>query len=166
MLTNAASPLLPARWRLLFNQVFGRRSPNRPAVTQPGLHQPTTWLSIRNNFTHPANHEDFFTTAALNYISAVAVFLEAGKVSGRPACTLAHVAAAVSLVEHGAVLRAIAGEPTAAHLAQPLLSALAEGAQQQVAGVIAEAQTLVTPLLSPADSATHQRVLSYFQSIA
>jgi len=47
-----------------------------------------------------------------------------------------------------------------------MLDALDAGARQQVAGVIAEAQSLVTPLASQVDSATCQRVLSYFQSIA
>lgn len=147
--------------RGLLDRLF-RKKPGRP----PALHEPTNWLGVRNALLHPPTQEDFFTTAALNYVCGVALFFEAGDGRVRPACTLAHVAAAVSLVDQDAVLSALAGDANAARLVQYLHDARSAGAHQQVAGILPEAQALVAPLFQQVDAASRECVRSYFASIA
>lgn len=130
-------------------------------VRVPELHETTTWLGVRHAFTHPPTQEDFFTTAALNYVCAVALFYEDGDAQQRPACTLAHVTATVSLVAHEVVLTALATCPEAARLVQPLLDA-----PGQVAGIIPGAHALVAELTQQVNTATRARVLAYFSSIS
>lgn len=157
---TASTPTTPLV-RAFLDRVFGRRS-----APVPGLHDATDWLGVRRAATHPPEREDFFTLASLNYVCGVALFFESGDPRYRPACTLAHVAATVSLVNHNGVLTALAAEPAAAHLVLPLLHARTAGAHQQVAGIMPGARDLVANWHGQVDAITRQRVLAYFASIA
>lgn len=147
--------------RTLLDRLF-----NKNPVRVPALHETTTWLGVRHAFTHPPTREDFFTPAALNYVCAVALFYQGGDAQQRPACTLAHVAATVSLVAPKVVLTALATCPEAARLVQPLLDAHSTGAHGQVAGIIPGAHALVADLTNQVNTATRARVQAYFSSIS
>lgn len=160
-LTAAASPPTVPLVRVLLARIFGRKP-----VRLPGLHEATDWLGVRHCFTHPPEREAQASTAALNYVCAVALFLEAGSPRHRPACTLAHVAVAVSLVDHDALLTALATEPEAARLAQPLLDARQRGEHEHRAELLPGVRDLVADWHRQVDGATRQRVLAYFCSLS
>ena len=147
--------------RALFDRVFGRKP-----VRLPGLHESTNWLGVRHAFTHPPEREARASAAVLNYVCAVALFFEAGDARHRPTCTLAHVAATVSLVDHDAVLTALFFEPEAARLVQPLLDARQRGEHEHRALLLPGTRDLVADWHRQVDAATRQRVLAYFTSIA
>lgn len=147
--------------RAFLARVFGRRP-----VRLPGLHEATDWLGVRHACTHPPEREALASTAALNYACAVALFFERGDARHRPSCTLAHVAAAVSLVDHDAVLTALSADPEAARLVLPLLIARQGGDHGPRAVLLPETHALVADWHQQVDARTRAHVLAYFSSIA
>lgn len=171
-----ARGLLRALFRPFFTRllpgVFPRLFARRP-LHLPGLHESTTWHGVRWTCTHPPERADACSLAALNYACAVALFLEAPDAPrrpvGRPTCTLAHVAAAVRLVDHDALLNALEAEAAPARLVAPLLLARREGRHALVAALVPDAHALVAQwhraAATQASADADARVLAYFRAL-
>ena len=81
---------------------------------------------------------DFFSTASRQYLHGIAnYFTGAGD---RPTCTVANVAAAVGYPEYRRVIDVLAQDPQMQFYVASMRTALQQGAEKQVAGIIATLQ--------------------------
>jgi hypothetical protein len=79
-----------------------------------------------------------YSQSANSYLEAIGTYLNAD--TDRPACTLAHVTALVQFPDFHQVLDLLASDPASARFISHLQQGLAEGAKNQVAGVITTLQ--------------------------